>query len=154
MHQHDRGKDGDGRGRALGVLARASLEELQAAWSAESRGAAYRLLRAPQIGLVMVRGRVAGTGQPFNLGEMPVTRCAVQLVDTPIVGFGYVAGRDPQRAELVAALDALLQREGPHSTLANRVTTPMAARQRERRGRSEGQAADTRVEFFTMVRGE
>ena len=84
---------------------------------------------------------------------MTVTRCAVQLENAKIVGFGYVGGRDPQRAELVAAFDALLQ-VGTHSTvLQSQVIEPFAKRQRRRRERAARKTAQTRVEFFTMVRG-
>jgi alpha-D-ribose 1-methylphosphonate 5-triphosphate synthase subunit PhnG len=39
----------------------------------------FTWLRAPEIGSVMVRGRAGGTGAPFNLGEMTVTRCALKI---------------------------------------------------------------------------
>ena len=38
----------------------------------------YRVLRGPEAGLVMVRGRTGGGGAPFNLGEMTATRCTVR----------------------------------------------------------------------------
>ncbi len=33
----------------------------------------------PRPGMTLVRGRMGGTGSPFNLGEMTVTRCVVRL---------------------------------------------------------------------------
>src|SRR5262245_57345826 len=141
------------RQRWLGILARASLRELTEAWAKHAGDITYRFLRQPEIGLVMVRGRAGGTGQIFNLGEMTVTRCVIQLGNGEIVGFGYVGGRDPQRAELVAAFDALLQ-AGTHSTLLQReVIEPLAQRQRDQREQAARKTAQTRVEFFTMVRG-
>ena len=50
-------------------------------------------IRAPEIGAVMVRGRVGGAGDAFNLGEMTVTRCSLRLA-CGAVGHGYVQGRD------------------------------------------------------------
>jgi alpha-D-ribose 1-methylphosphonate 5-triphosphate synthase subunit PhnG len=141
------------RQRWLGILARANLRELQEAWSKHAGDITYRFLRRPEIGLVMVRGRAGGTGQLFNLGEMTVTRCAVQLDDAEMVGFGYVGGRDPQRAELVAAFDALLQARTHSTSLQSQVIEPFAKRQRRRRARAARKTAQTRVEFFTMVRG-
>ena len=41
---------------------------------------------------------------------MTVSRCGLRFGDAP-VGHGYVAGKDRRKAELVAALDALLQDE-------------------------------------------
>jgi alpha-D-ribose 1-methylphosphonate 5-triphosphate synthase subunit PhnG len=141
------------RQRWLGVLARAGLDELQEAWTRHAGGAICTLVRKPEIGLVMTRGRAGGTGQAFNLGEMTVTRCAVQLGGTEIVGFGYVGGRHPQKAELVAAFDALLQAKDHSARLHRNVIEPLGRRQDARRAAAAEKTARTRVEFFTMVRG-
>lgn len=109
-------------------------------------------LRKPEIGLVMVRGRAGGTGAPFNLGEMTVTRCALQLEDGT-VGHGYVQGRDRQHAKRVALVDALLQQESSHDFLMTSIIEPLKARQTEHRLAQSRKAAATKVEFFTMVRG-
>ena len=68
----------------------------------------YRVLRGPEAGLVMVRGRAGGGGAPFNLGEMTATRCTVRT-EAGFVGHAYVAGRNERQAELAALADALLQ---------------------------------------------
>lgn len=141
------------RQRWLAVLARAELGELQKAWVDHADKASYRFLRKPEIGLVMTRGRAGGTGQPFNLGEMTVTRCAVQLSGSNIVGFGYVGGRRPQQAELIAAFDALLQVPSLNDRIEREVIEPLARLQRQRREEAARKVARTRVEFFTMVRG-
>ncbi len=70
----------DARQRWMGVLARARREELDAHADA-LRDADYHLLRAAETGMTLVRGRMGGTGSPFNLGEMTVTRCVVRLAD-------------------------------------------------------------------------
>ena len=141
------------RQRWLAVLARAELGELQKAWVDHADKASYRFLRKPESGLVMTRGRAGGTGQPFNLGEMTVTRCAVQLAGANVVGFGYVGGRRPQQAELIAAFDALLQVPSLNARLEHDVIEPLARLQRQRREEAARKVARTRVEFFTMVRG-
>ena len=58
----------------------------------------YTVIRGPEGGLVMVRGRAGGGGSAFNLGEMTVTRCTVRT-ETGFVGHAYIAGRDEQRAD-------------------------------------------------------
>ncbi|HGP4332431.1 TPA: phosphonate C-P lyase system protein PhnG, partial [Pseudomonas aeruginosa] len=88
------------RQRWMGVLARARREELDAHADA-LRDADYHLLRAAETGMTLVRGRMGGTGSPFNLGEMTVTRCVVRLADGR-TGYSYVAGRDKRHAELAA----------------------------------------------------
>jgi alpha-D-ribose 1-methylphosphonate 5-triphosphate synthase subunit PhnG len=111
-----------------------------------------RFLKPPEIGSVMVRGRTSGTGSAFNLGEVTVTRCALRLADGP-VGHGYVQGRRKACAEAAAKIDALMQ-TGAADALRRAVLDPLAAeRDARRRDRTE-KAAATKVEFFTMVRGE
>ena len=140
------------RRRWLAVLARAAINQLEACWS-ETGQSALTLLRQPETGLVMARGRAGGTGQRFNLGEITVTRCAVQSADGH-VGHGYVAGRDRRKAELVASFDALLQAPDRRPVLLERVVEPLAAAQAEARAATARKAAATRVEFFTLVRGD
>lgn len=138
------------RKRWLSVLAKAGCAELEDAIGVLPALPAYRFLRRPEAGLVMVRGRIGGTGSPFNLGEMTVTRCAVQLDGGGAPGIGYVAGRDARHAELAALLDALLQRRNglDLDSIINRLETAHAARRR----RTEAEVAATKVDFFTMVR--
>lgn len=135
----------------MAVLAKAQSAEVTAAWDRLAPRPSYRRLRGPETGLVMVRGRAGGTGDAFNLGEMTVTRCSVRL-DDGRVGHAYVAGRDARHAELAAALDAVLQDGDPHLFAA--VIAPLAEAQAIRRASVTAEVAATRVEFFTMVRGE
>jgi alpha-D-ribose 1-methylphosphonate 5-triphosphate synthase subunit PhnG len=141
------------RRRWMGVLARAPRRDLEAAWEALSERPSYTLMRAPEVGLVMVRARAGGVGNPFNLGEMTVTRCALKLADGT-VGFGYVQGRDRRKAELAAAFDALLQRPQAGAQLEDGVIAPLEEAQAERRAARSRKAASTKVDFFTMVRGD
>jgi alpha-D-ribose 1-methylphosphonate 5-triphosphate synthase subunit PhnG len=141
--------DTTARRRWMGVLARASGEEIAARLEGVQRPPHTRL-RGPETGLVMVRGRAGGDGALFNLGEMTVTRCAVRLADGR-VGHAYVAGRDARQAELAALLDALLQDEARRPALERAVITPLAATQAARRETEARRAAATRVQFFTMT---
>ena len=98
--------------RWMAVLARAARPRRSADQLAACPGLpGWRVLRGPESGLVMVRGRAGGGGAPFNLGEMTVTRCTVRTGSGPdgFTGHAYVAGRAGRQAELAAAVDALLQ---------------------------------------------
>ena len=64
------------RKRWLGILARASRAELEAAQALMPALAAPQYVRPAESGMVMLRGRVGGTGDAFNLGEASVTRWA------------------------------------------------------------------------------
>ena len=110
-------------------------------------------LREPENGLVMVRGRVGGDGAPFNLGEATVSRAAVRL-STGEVGFGYTLGRDREKARLIALCDAMVQSAELAGAIETHVVTPLRAAMVERRNRKAEEAAATRVDFYTLVRGE
>ncbi|WP_276571574.1 phosphonate C-P lyase system protein PhnG [Bradyrhizobium sp. dw_78] len=114
---------------------------------------AHEDLREPENGLVMVRGRVGGDGAPFNLGEATVSRAAVRLV-TGEVGFGYTLGRDRQKARLIALCDALIQTAGHADMVEAQVLAPLRAVVASDRHRRARETAATRVDFYTMVRGE
>jgi alpha-D-ribose 1-methylphosphonate 5-triphosphate synthase subunit PhnG len=135
------------------ILALASPRVLEEAWERITPKPAYRVLRGPEIGLVMLRGRAAGIGAEFNLGEMTLTRCAVQVGDSPM-GFAYIAGRVPRKAELAAIFDALLQEEERRETLMKELIRPLAAARETALTEERERVAATRVEFFTMIRGE
>ncbi len=98
----------------------------------------------------MVRGRAGGNGAPFNLGEMTVTRCTVRNGRGQI-GHAYIAGRDGQKAELAAALDAALQDPDLGPLLEAQVITPLANAQAEADNALRAEADATRVDFFTLA---
>ncbi len=107
-------------------------------------------LRRPEVGLTLVTGRVGGTGEPFGLGEMTVTRCVVQVGES--VGVGYVRGRDTEHAWSVAVIDALLQ--GPHqAAVLAEVIEPLRRSRRDQEAVRTQMTEATRVQFLTMVRG-
>jgi alpha-D-ribose 1-methylphosphonate 5-triphosphate synthase subunit PhnG len=137
------------RQRWMSVLARAPAEAIESGLTRTGPLPAWTLLRGPESGLVMVRGRAGGSGSPFNLGEMTVTRCTVRLV-SGMTGHAYIAGRDERRAELAAVADALLQDPNHGDELLSHLIDPLAAAQREQRQTRAEKAAATRVEFFSM----
>jgi alpha-D-ribose 1-methylphosphonate 5-triphosphate synthase subunit PhnG len=110
-------------------------------------------LREPENGLVMVRGRTGGDGAPFNLGEATVSRAAVRL-STGEVGFGYVLGRDRHKAEMIALCDAMVQSAEFAEIVETKVVAPLRAAVIAERNRKAAEAAATRVDFYTLVRGE
>lgn len=110
-------------------------------------------LRAPENGLVMVRGRIGGDGAPFNLGEATVSRAAVRLASGEI-GFGYALGRDREKARLIALCDALVQAGDHADAIEAQVVAPLREVVRAGRAQQARAAAATRVDFYTMVRGE
>ncbi|CAM2183725.1 carbon-phosphorus lyase core complex subunit PhnG [Paraburkholderia sacchari] len=151
----------DARRAWMAVLARTPRAELETALVGALGGEAmpaFEWLRAPQTGLAMVRGRIGGTGNAFNLGEATVTRATLRLrahdSAGATVGVACHLGRDKRRAELAALADALLQQPERHARLHARLIEPLAARLAEQRAAQRNETASTKVEFFTMVRGD
>ena len=136
----------------MSLLAKAPEAELMALWAKHPEHPSYDWLRAPEVGGVMVRGRTGGSGAPFNLGEMTVTRCSLALADGT-VGHGYVQGRSKSKAEAAALIDALMQTEGA-AALAKTVLEPLREKMQQAKTDRAAKAAATKVDFFTMVRGE
>ncbi|PLC52534.1 phosphonate C-P lyase system protein PhnG [Pollutimonas nitritireducens] len=134
----------------MSVLARAKRQ--LDAYGSQLREPGYRLIRPPETGMVMVRGRMGASGAAFNLGEMTVTRCVVQL-DNGRIGHSYVAGRSKPHAELAALADAHLQGE-QHQHWLDALITPLEQEQSVRRGIKTAQAATSKVDFMTLLRGE
>ena len=141
------------RQEALAILARAESHDIAQGLRHLDDGLAYSEARAPEVGLVMLRGRIGSRGAPFNAGEATVTRAAVQL-SSGEMGFGYVLGRDREKARLVALCDALWQVDGKRTEIERHVLAPLRLKQKEKRDLEDARTAATRVDFFTLVRGE
>jgi alpha-D-ribose 1-methylphosphonate 5-triphosphate synthase subunit PhnG len=141
------------RQEAMAVLARATVAEIDQRLAEMGPVPPYQEIRKAESGLVMVRGRIGGDGAPFNVGEATVSRSAVALA-TGEVGFGYVLGRDQAKARLIACCDALMQRAEFQEIMERVVLAPIRMRQGAARDTKAEQAAATKVEFFTLVRGE
>lgn len=145
--------DQQARRRWMSVLAKAPAKTLTQLWDSLADKPDWSYLRRPETGMVMVRGRAGGSGQRFNLGEMTMTRCSVRLGDGR-VGHGYVAGRGQGHATTAALIDALMQDETRRAALEQAVIAPLEASAADRRDLAARKAAATKVDFFTMVRGE
>ena len=136
----------------MAVCAEAECFELEAELKRLSDVGPVQDLRAPETGLVMGRGRGGGDGAPFNFGEATVTRAAVRLPSGQ-TGFSYQLGRDGRKARLSAILDALAQAPDRLETV-EAALAPIVERIEAAQALSERRTAATRVNFFTMVRGE
>lgn len=142
------------RQAAMAVLAAAPAAELSRLWAqCFGLAVAAETLRGPETGLVTVRGRIGGGGPAFNIGETTVTRATVRLA-TGEVGHCYMLGRDGEKARLAATIDALLQRFADAGTVEEKVIAPLRRARDASIARRQAQTAATKVDFFTLVRGE
>jgi alpha-D-ribose 1-methylphosphonate 5-triphosphate synthase subunit PhnG len=140
------------RKSAMAVLAHAQTSEIAKLLAGLDLPTCEEL-REPEDGLVMVRGRIGGDGAAFNLGEATVSRAAVRLSSGEI-GVGYVLGRDTAKAGMIALCDALIQARDHAGAVEARVVAPLRAAMIAARAQRAAEAAATRVDFYTMVRGE
>jgi alpha-D-ribose 1-methylphosphonate 5-triphosphate synthase subunit PhnG len=157
MSKIDPSADGGDAARKarLSLLAKAPGDRLVSLWARWCDGAAepaHDILRGPEIGTVMVRGRAGGVGAPFNLGEMTVTRCTVRL-GSGAVGHGHVQGRHTAAARIAAVIDALCA-DGQSDALEDVILAPLRRAACDIAEKRAAKAAATKVEFFTMARGE
>ena len=141
------------RRRAIGLLARGAAPELDRLLAARWPDHGARDLQPVEPGLVMLRGRMGGDGAAFNVGEATVTRAVVELPSGER-GYGHVLGRDAAHARAAAVLDALWQTAAARSTIETEVLRPIEARLAAERAKLRAETAATRVDFFTLVRGE
>lgn len=136
----------------MGLMAKAPEGRIATLLDGILKRPEFKWLRAPEIGGVMVQGRAGGTGAPFNLGEMTVTRCSLRLMSGE-VGHAYIQGRRKHCAEAAALVDALMQ-TGAADDLRRAVLDVLEAERKAARASRAAKAAATKVDFFTMVRGE
>jgi len=136
------------RQRWMAVLARADAATLETASANLLPG--YEVIRGPECGLVMLRGRAGGSGAAFNLGEASVVRCTVRS-EAGHLGHAYCLGRDLRQAELAAAVDAGLQDAARRRALDEAVVRPLAEAQAAARAQEARRAAATQVQFFTLA---
>lgn len=140
------------RRRGMEILAIADEAVLAEAWAALPRQPDFQSVRGPETGLVMIRGRIGGGGSPFNLGEASVSRATIRL-ESGEIGHGHCLGLSRRKAQLIALFDALGQlpeMQAVIDTLLERITETRAAEDHAEQERT----AATKVEFFTMVRGD
>ena len=137
----------------MAALALAPEGRLQQAWDSLPAQPCYKLVRGPETGLVMVRARTGNSGERFNLGEMSVTRCTVGL-DQGVMGHAFIGGLCHEHARLAAVFDALLQLPEEGEELRRTLIRPLQEERQACLARRRKEVQPSRVDFFTLVRGE
>lgn len=145
-------KSAGNRARRISLLARATGEELGAVLRPLPEVASAKPVRGPETGLIMLRGRIGGGGNPFNLGEATVTRATVRL-STGEIGHAQRLGTDSEATRLCAIADALGETDR-HQALIEALLSTIETRLADEASVLERETAATRVDFFTLVRGE
>jgi alpha-D-ribose 1-methylphosphonate 5-triphosphate synthase subunit PhnG len=141
------------RQSAMAALSAAPSAELRRLWSQSGLPDEAHFVRGPETGLVTLRGCIGGGGAPFNLGEATVTRATVRLPDGAI-GHSYMLGRDREKAKIAAIADALWQASATRPEVEAKILEPLRKAAAEADAKRRAETAATKVDFFTLVRGE
>lgn len=141
------------RQKWMSTLAQSSFSDLEQCWSTLAMEPQYTMVRQPEIGLAQVRARMGATGRQFNMGDVTITRAVIKLHSGEL-GYSYLQGRNKQHAELAAVIDALMQNGQSYEVLNSQLIEPLAALKHKRDSLRAKEVASSKVDFFTMVRGE
>lgn len=141
------------RKAAMSAFAMADGEQLRKLANQAGLPLEAEAMRGPETGLVTVRGRIGGGGAVFNTGEATVTRATVRLPSGHI-GHAFALGRDRKKVRLAAILDALWCNEETRPTVEEMIVQPVVNQVAQADARKQAETAATKVDFFTMVRGE
>ena len=130
----------------MSVLAHSQPAELAARLNALNITADYEVIRTAETGLVQIQARMGGTGERFFAGDATLT--------DGTLGYSWVLGRDKQHAERCALIDALMQQSRHFQNLSETLIAPLDADRMARIAARQAEVNASRVDFFTMVRGD
>jgi len=102
---------------------------------------------------VQIQARMGGTGERFFAGDATLTRAVVRL-SSGTLGYSYQLGRNKHHAEQCAVIDALLQEQPYFQSLMETLITPLEADRAARLAARQAEINTSRVDFFTLVRGD
>jgi len=141
------------RQRWMSVLAHSQPTALRERLRVLNVAPEYETIRAPEIGLVQIQARMGGTGERFFAGDATLTRSVIRL-KSGTLGYSYQLGRDKQHAEQCAVIDALLQEPTHFQSLMETLIAPLEADRAARIAARQAEVNTSRVDFFTLVRGD
>ena len=137
----------------MSIMARADYQEFAEYWQSTNISPEFTSLRPAEIGMIMLKGKVNGDGNAFNMGEATITRCSVQF-SSGVIGSSYILGRNKQHAELAAVVDAQLQQGEFNEQIVENVLLPLSILHEQKQTQYQSKAIKTKVDFFTLLRGE
>lgn len=137
----------------MSVLAHSQPAELAARLKALNITADYEVIRAAETVPCRFRRGWAAPHERFLPHDATLTRAAVRLTDGTL-GYSWVLGRDKQHAERCALIDALMQQSRYFQNLSETLIAPLDADRMARIAARQAEVNASRVDFFTMVRGD
>ena len=113
----------------------------------------YTYIVKPETGLIMVQAKADGSRTRFNLGETTVSRCILKIKEQ-YTGASWIIGSDLQHAKNAALFDALLQDPEYNEKLTELLFRKLEKKQNAKNIKLKQDIEKTKVEFFTLKRGE
>jgi alpha-D-ribose 1-methylphosphonate 5-triphosphate synthase subunit PhnG len=142
------------REERMSTLALAEASELDQLLASLGQEPAFRWIREPAYGTVMVRGNMHGANRAFNLGEAVVTSCSLQLLSGNVVGLSYIVGRRRRSATIAALLDAIAQLDDDNGVLTRSQIEEIRAARSVRKAATRSKISSTEVDFSMLLRRE
>lgn len=136
----------------LRIIAHANQEDMCAKWQALGLEVSAQWLREPEIGLLPMQARMGNTGSKFLFGDATITRAVVEVAGK--TGYAFILGRNKQAAKCAALIDALMQDSAHQAHISSAILVPLAQATKDTHAQQHAEVAQTKVDFFTMVRGE
>ena len=99
------------------------------------------------VGWVRLRVRGGAAGDEITVRH-------AEVLEGGEMGHAYVKGRSHRHAELAAIVDALMQQPERRAHVESVVVAPLERSQHARRSLAGRKAQATRVEFYTVARGD
>jgi len=153
MDKNKQDFDNKQRQEWIALLAKADPFLLKKAEKQLGKGIEYAYITKPETGMIMVRARADNKKSGFCLGEISVTKCILKI-EKKIMGYAMVMGSDHDHAKNAALFDGLLQIPEYSSKLMQTLIPELKKISRNEKKKQAKQNQDTKVEFFTMKRGE
>lgn len=130
------------------IVAEGELEVLVTLAEELLQAAEIKVIQEPAASLVMMRALESVQGYPFNLGEVLITECVVEVNGVP--GRGFALGDEPERALCLALFDAATRGNHPLTARIMAVLREEEDKIRRRERAEFSLVSRTRVEFEVM----
>lgn len=154
IHERPGARADIGRRDLLACLAAVDRNQVLSVAGQLAEGLTVNLLQVAESGLALMQWRDAVMHQPFYLGEVPMARAAVALVNhrgERAEGGAVVMADDADLAHALAVLDAVYAHRWPGVETVNAMALSGAqARERVRAQRQAG-LMRTRVDFLLLA---
>ena len=146
-----------GRSDLVACLAAADRDQVLGAAQRLCEGLTLTPLLPAESGLALMQWTDALMHQPFFLGEVPMSRAAVALVDTHgrrVEGGAVVMADDAELAQALATLDAVFASRWPGAETVDALALSGQRARADLRAQRQAMLQRTRVDFSLLAQAD